>query len=170
VVKIKNLSRQDKNGVRTAADLERRYKFNQIELTKEEIDELKKSIITDKHLSATSTNPIQNATVTQALNSKVNEEANKGLSTNDFTDKLKNKLEGISSTGNYAEYSDYIRTTENVSVIPIEYDEYSEGNIVDVYVNGYKLIRNLHYSISESNIVLTNEIDDIGTEIEIIIK
>lgn len=89
---MRKLSRQDKNGVRTATDLERRYKFNQIEMTKEEIDELKKSIITDDHLSATSTNPVQNRVVTNALNNKVNKETNKGLSTNDFTDELLDKL------------------------------------------------------------------------------
>ena len=167
---MKNLKRQDRNGTRTTTDIERKYKLGQIDYTTEEIERLKMEITVDSSLSASSSNAVANSVITQALNNKVTKETNKGLSSNDFTDKYKKKLEGISITGNYAEYSYYIVTTEKTSVIPIEYDEYSEGNIVDVYVNGFKLIRNLHYSISENNIVLTNEIDDIGTEIEIVIK
>lgn len=94
---MKNLSRQDKNGVRTAVDLERRYKFQEIELTKEEIEKLKMQIVTDDHLSNTSKNPVQNKVITQALNTKVNKETGKGLSTNDFTNEEKTKLESISS-------------------------------------------------------------------------
>ena len=57
------------------------------------------SIVVDSALSNTSENPVQNKVITLALNdinlllaSKVDKEAGKGLSTNDFTDALKNKL------------------------------------------------------------------------------
>ena len=100
VRKIKNLSRRDKNGVRTAVDLERRYKFNDIDYTKEEIQKLKMQIVTDDHLSNVSTNPVQNKIVTQALNNKVNKETGKGLSTNDFTDEYKGKID-TATTNNH---------------------------------------------------------------------
>lgn len=89
---MKELKRQDKNGVRTAADLERRYKFKDIELTADEVDELKKLIEVDSFLSTSSIHPVQNKVITEALNSKVNKEAGKGLSTNDFTNVLYDKL------------------------------------------------------------------------------
>lgn len=89
------LKRQDKNGVRQASDIERKYKLGQIDYTAEEIEELKKKIITDEFLSNTSTNPVQNKVVTKALNDKVTKETGKGLSSNDFTTTLKNKLDGI---------------------------------------------------------------------------
>lgn len=94
---MKQLSRQDRNGTRTSEELRRRYKFEQIDYTQEEIDELKKKIITDDHLSNTSTNPVQNKVITEVLNNKVNKENGKGLSSNDFTDELKNKLENQAS-------------------------------------------------------------------------
>lgn len=90
---MKQLSRQDRNGTRTSEELRRRYQFKDIDYTKEEVEALKKKIITDDHLSITSTNPVQNKVITEALNNKVNKEEGKGLSSNDFTDELKNKLE-----------------------------------------------------------------------------
>lgn len=90
---MKQLSRQDRNGTRTSEELRRRYQFQDIDYTKEEIEKLKTQLITDDHLSNTSTNPVQNKVITEALNNKVNKESGKGLSSNDFTDELKNKLE-----------------------------------------------------------------------------
>lgn len=54
----------------------------------------------DDELSTVSENPVQNKVVTQALNGKVDKVAGKGLSTNDFTDALKNKLDGIEAQAN----------------------------------------------------------------------
>ena len=53
------------------------------------------NIDVDIELSETSENPVQNKVVTYALGEKVDKEDGKGLSTNDFTDELKNKLDGI---------------------------------------------------------------------------
>jgi hypothetical protein len=89
---MKKLSRQDRNGTRTSEELRRRYKLNEIEPTVEEVEELKKLIVVDSALSTTSTNSVQNKVVTEALNNKVNKEAGKGLSTNDFTNTLYDKL------------------------------------------------------------------------------
>jgi hypothetical protein len=66
------------------------------------------------------------------------------------------------------EHSYYIVTTENISTIPLS--QYNDGDVVDVYINGFRLIKGLHFSISENNIVLTKEVDVVGTEIEIVIK
>lgn len=263
---MKNLKRQDKNGVRHASDIERKYKLGNIDYTAEEIEKLKMQIIVDSSLSTSSVHPVQNRVVTKALNNKVNQEEGKELSSNDFTDEEKSKLanipanaeenviESISVNGtpqeitdkninieidaytetdreqvqantearhthsnkdlldtykqtetnlknavdnththsnraildtftlteeellertspvNVSEYSFYIVTTENTSTIPIIYDQYIDGDIVDVYINGMKLIKGLHFSISENNIVLANEVDVVGTEIEIVIK
>ena len=89
---MKNLKRQDRNGVRQASEIERKYKLGQIDYTKEEIEALKKQIITDNALSTTSTNPVQNKVITHNLNNKVNKETGKGLSTNDYTDDDRAKL------------------------------------------------------------------------------
>lgn len=49
----------------------------------------------DSELSTTSTKPVQNRVVTQALNNKVDKVSGKQLSTEDFTTSLKNKLVGL---------------------------------------------------------------------------
>ena len=58
--------------------------------------------VIDSAFSSSSTNPVQNKVVdnalkavTNALNNKVTIEAGKGLSSNDFTDTYKNKIDGI---------------------------------------------------------------------------
>lgn len=56
--------------------------------------EATKTII-DSALSASSTNPVQNKIINDALNGKVNVISGKGLSTNDYTTTEKNKLSGI---------------------------------------------------------------------------
>ena len=86
---MKNLKRQDRNGTRTSEELRRRYNLNEIELTKDEVEYLKQFLEVDDALSASSIRPVQNKVVTNALNSKVNKETGKGLSTNDFTDEDK---------------------------------------------------------------------------------
>ena len=53
------------------------------------------NIMVDNRLSFESTNPVQNKIVTQALDSKVDKEVGKGLSTNDFTNEAQLKLNGI---------------------------------------------------------------------------
>ena len=94
---MKNLKRQDRNGTRTTADIERKYKLGQIDYTAEEIEKLKLKIVVDSSLSATSPNAIANSAVTQALNNKVNKETGKGLSSNDFTDEDKLTLSKVSN-------------------------------------------------------------------------
>ena len=54
----------------------------------------------DSALSASSTNPVQNKIINTALENKVDKISGKGLTTNDFTDTLKTKLDGIASGAN----------------------------------------------------------------------
>lgn len=51
----------------------------------------------DATLSPTSENTLQNKVIYKALNDKVEKESGKGLSTNDFTNALKGKLEALSN-------------------------------------------------------------------------
>lgn len=59
-------------------------------------------IIDSSHLASTTGSstevPMSQSAVTNALNTKVDKEAGKGLSTNDFTNSLKTKLEGLEGT------------------------------------------------------------------------
>ncbi len=54
-------------------------------------------VTVDSALSSTSTNPVQNRIINSALDGKVDKVAGKGLSTNDFTNTYKTKLDGISA-------------------------------------------------------------------------
>lgn len=92
---MKELKKQDRTSSRLPTDTERKYKLGQIELTKEELDKLKSELVVDEYLSATSSNAIANKTVTNALNNKVTKEANKGLSSNDFTNEYKAKIDSL---------------------------------------------------------------------------
>lgn len=57
-------------------------------------------VTVDGALSSTSTNPVQNQVINTALNTKVDKVNGKGLSTNDFTNDYKNKLDGIAANAN----------------------------------------------------------------------
>lgn len=94
---IKTLSRQDRNGVRTPTDVERRYKLGVIPDIEEDVVKLKDEVVVDNFLSTTSTHSVQNKVITQNLNNKVTKENGKGLSTNDFTDEEKTKLKNMDS-------------------------------------------------------------------------
>lgn len=116
---MKQLSRQDRNGTRNSEELRRRYTFQDIDYTKEEIEKLKIQLVVDEHLSATSTNAIQNKAVTNALNTKVAKETGKGLSSNDFTDEDKEKLNNATSNNhthsNKTLLDSYTQTEENLA-------------------------------------------------------
>lgn len=55
------------------------------------------NIVIDSSLSDTSENPVQNKVITAALGGKVDTEAGKGLSTNDYTTAEKTKLASLSN-------------------------------------------------------------------------
>ena len=87
-------SKQDGAGFRTPEDVARRY-MGSIKLTQEEIEQIKQAIVCDTTLSITSTAPVQNKTITAAINTKVSKETGKGLSSNDFTNTEKSKLDDM---------------------------------------------------------------------------
>lgn len=95
--------KQDRSMARTATDVERRYKLGTIEDTANELAELKSEYTVDTTLSTTSTNPVQNSVITANLNQKVNKESGKSLTSNDFTDDYKTKLD--TSYSNYHTHS-----------------------------------------------------------------
>lgn len=80
--------RQDRNGVRTAADVDRKYSR-----VPSKVEELSEEYKVDSSLSNTSTNPVENKVITRAIDSKVTKVAGKGLSTNDFDDDYKEAIE-----------------------------------------------------------------------------
>ena len=53
------------------------------------------ALAVDDTLSETSTNPVQNKVITVALSEKVDKEVGKTLTSNDFTNELKDKLDNI---------------------------------------------------------------------------
>ena len=94
--------RQDRNGVRTPLDVERRHKMGLIEPTAKKVEDIEKDFNVDIALSINSTNPVENKAIAQAVNSlnnnKVDKVAGKGLSTNDFTDTYKNSVDTASQS------------------------------------------------------------------------
>lgn len=64
------------------------------------IDDQANKTIVDNALDSTSSNPVQNSVIKNALDGKVSTENGKGLSTNDYTTTEKNKLAGIESQAN----------------------------------------------------------------------
>lgn len=78
----------------------------------------------DASLSTTSENPVQNKVITNALNSKVNTETGKGLSTNDYTTAEKTKLAGLSNYDD-TEVRGLIATKADASILtPISESAY----------------------------------------------
>lgn len=120
--------KQDRSGVRTPVDVERRHKLGLIKTTAEEVEEIREEFSVDSSLSVSSTHPVENKVITEALANKVNVEIGKGLSTNDFTNNEKNKLEGI-ETG--AE----VNKLDSVSINGEELTITNKG--VNIYVDGY---------------------------------
>lgn len=143
---MKQLSRQDRNSTRNSEELRRRYQFKDIDYTKEEIEKLKLQIVTDDHLSTTSKNPVQNKVVTNALNNKagkaelntkVDKEEGKGLSSNDFTDKDKENLDNATENNhthsNKTLLDTYKQTETNLADAVSKKHTHSNKSILDTY-------------------------------------
>lgn len=69
------------------------------------------TITVDTAISASSTNPVQNKVITDALANKVDKVTGKGLSTNDYTTTEKNKLAGIAEGAEVNVQSDWNATS-----------------------------------------------------------
>lgn len=91
--------KQDINMTRKPVELEQKYKLGDIPKTEKRVSELEDNISVDTALSSSSPRPVANKTITQALANKVNAITGKGLSTNDFTNEYKNKLDNTQPIG-----------------------------------------------------------------------
>ena len=74
----------------------------------------------DSALSSSSTNPVQNKVITNALGTKVAKETGKGLSTNDYTTAEKNKLAGISEGANAYTHPSYTAKTSALYKVTVD--------------------------------------------------
>lgn len=60
----------------------------------------------------------------------------------------------------------YVTTTENEQTIPINISQYNETlDILNVYVNGLRLIPGVDYTKNNTNVTLSNALDVIGTPV-----
>lgn len=91
---MKKLSKQDRNGVRTASELERKYKFKNIDENKKSIENLEKKTVVDSELSTTSNNAIQNKVVTNELN-EINNSLIKKVSEEEVENMIENSIQDI---------------------------------------------------------------------------
>lgn len=73
--------------------------------------------VVDSELSSTSENPVENKVITASLNNKVDKENGKGLSSNDFTTELKDKLDGVEEGANKTVVDEELSDT---SLNPVE--------------------------------------------------
>ena len=92
--------KQDINMTRKPVELEQKYRLGEIKTTKKRVDELEEEKVIDTSLSSTSSNAVANYVITEALSTKINAVSGKTLTTNDFTDSYKNKLDGIEENAN----------------------------------------------------------------------
>ena len=123
--------KQDRCLPRTALDVDRRY--NPVPNDVEELRGMIKGFEVDETLSASSPNAISNSAVTRALNNKVTKVAGKDLSTNDFTDEYKEKLDNaIENSNDFTdEYKTKLDSIENGA----------EANVLEkIYVAGEEQI------------------------------
>lgn len=87
-----NLPRQDRNGVRTPQGLEQKYRLNK---TKQDVEEQSKTITQQGEELKEQSKSLEQ--ISEELENKVDKEEGKGLSSNDFTDEDKEKLDGITA-------------------------------------------------------------------------
>ena len=81
---------------------------------------IKNGIVVDNALSSSSTNPVQNKVVKSALDGKVDKVTGKGLSTNDFSNAYKTKLDTIPADANHVEIEQVV--TEGTTLANITID------------------------------------------------
>lgn len=77
-------------------------------------------VTVDNALSSTSTNPVQNKVINTALGNKVDAVSGKGLSSNDYTNAEKTKLEGIAESANNYTHPSY--TAKNSGLYKVTVD------------------------------------------------
>ena len=105
------------NGIESGAEANVQADWNQTDSSADDYIKNKPTIpsgvVVDSALSTTSANPVENRVITNALNDKVDKEAGKGLSTNDFTTAEKNKLAGIQAGAEQNVQADWNETNSS---------------------------------------------------------
>ena len=132
--------KQDRCLPRTALDVDRRY--SPVPNDVEELRGIIKDFEVDTTLSASSSNAISNSAVTKALNNKVTKVAGKDLSTNDFTDEYKQKIDNSTQSTNdftnaYKNKLDNIEAGAEVNLLEKIYIAGEEQTITNKAVNLY---------------------------------
>ena len=80
-------------------------------------------------------------------------------------DEIKDEVQSTTIVMQY--HSRYITEAADETTIPIQIESYNETlDILYVYINGLKLVPNVDYVVSGTNIVLTQALDVIGTPVE----
>lgn len=90
------------------------------------------SVTIDTELSETSMNPLANATVTAELKKKVNAVEGKGLSSNDFTDEAKEKLDGLENYDDSALKADIAMKVSNTDLATINGQRIDKGGNIEI--------------------------------------
>lgn len=84
---------------------------------------------------------------------------------NTWFDDIKDEVKTTTIVMQY--HSRYVTTEALESTIPIQIPEYNETlDIMYVYINGIKLVKNYDYTISGNNIQLARALDVVGTPVE----
>lgn len=119
------------DGIETGAEVNVQVDWNETDSSSDAFIKNKPTIpsgiTVDSALSSTSENPVQNKVINGALEDKVDKVTGKVLSSNDFTDALKNKLDGIASGATVDDHkwndvqlnkSDYTTSTTGDCYVP----------------------------------------------------
>lgn len=159
------LKKQDRTKTRTASEVETKYKLSDIAVFEKDIAQLKEDVIPDSEFSTSSRKSLENRVITVAVN-KINNDINaveenintiiddvevmesnvvykeegKGLSTNDFTDEYKTKLDGVVLFESEDGITDTVPITGELrTYIEIDYSFRGIHNIKKVYYLTFSL-------------------------------
>ena len=134
--------------------------------------------IVDSEINGNSINPVQNKVIVTELNKKVDKVAGKQLSSNDFTNSYKNKLDNISAVGISNDYNDL----DNLPTIPYKTSDLTndlgfvtsaevtaEIGVVDVIENGNLNPSSSNAVYDHSSEVIQAMTDDMNDTIQYII-
>ena len=84
---------------------------------------------------------------------------------NTWFDGIKDEVKSTTIVMQY--HSRYVTTQASETTIPIQIELYNSTlDIMYVYINGIKLVPNVDYTISGTNIILTKALDVVGTPVE----
>lgn len=132
--------------------------------------------IVDSAINSSSTNPVQNKVIVTELNKKVDKVSGKQLSTNDFTNSYKTKVDSISTVGltnNYNDLdnlptipyniSDLINDSGFITAAQAEAQIAAELGVVDIVQDGNLSAVSSNAVYDNSNELITSLIDELNS-------